>query len=299
MAGFSPSSKSPTGGGAGPVGWYYEIDGTVHGPVEFRALRALALERKILAHHLVWKEGNDDKVEASAILGLIPPPKGRPAAHARPTDSNDPYASPSSGTIADGPPGGLYLPHLHPANFPLYLASLAIAIALTGWVAFFAENLNSVQGVASVLSLAAISLLTWLTLSLVYLHRAWTMMRTFGASLSGGKAVRFLLVPFFNALWCFVALYGWAKFWNYNVRHHPGLRPAQPVWHAFFFIFPILFLVSQGLLLMHLLIQEWPTDLTELPHLISLGTWVASLLVGLVCWGQMAQSINFLARKKS
>ena len=148
-------------------------------------------------------------------------------------------------------------------------------------------------------SLSGLGFLFWIFLATVYLHRAWQMMHMFGAPLDGAKAVRFLFFPVFNALWCFVALFGWSRLWNRSVKTHPGLSLASYVWRPFFFFFPILFLISQALLIMYFFIKEWPTDLKNQSHQISLGAWVLTLTIGLVCWFQISQSINFLARKKS
>lgn len=298
MARFhSPSDSSQNSSPPEDRGWFYEIEGTKHGPVAFRTLRALALDRKVLGHHLVWKGASGEKLAASSIVGLIPPSPGRsPVAGTTAGTSSNPYATP--GTIVDGPPGGLYLPHLPPANFPLYLGCLVVATALPIWLFFFAKASLSVSAVTLTLTIAGLSLLTWIGLSFTYLHRAWTMLRSFGGGLTGGKAIRYLFIPFFNALWCFVALFGWSKFWNFQVQTHPGMKPAKPVWQAAFFLFPIVFLISQGLILMHLFIREWPNDPGNTRHLTSLAIWAVTLIVGLICWGQIARSINFLARKK-
>jgi len=290
------SNHRPSRRSSQAAGWFYEIEDESHGPIDFRALRDLALDRKLLAHHLVWQAGSEDRQAASTVLGLIPRPK-REAPSPPPSNLSDadPYATPKVRTIADGPPGGLYLPHLHPTNFSLYLATLAIPLAIL----FLSERVVGTNLRTLLAALAGFSLLCWLSLSVIYLHRAWEMMRMFGASLTGGKAVRFLFLPFFNALWSFVAVFGWAKLWNSSVSSHPGLKRAHKVLRPFFFLFPILFLLSQALLVMHFFIKEWPTDLRDERHLTSITIWATTLLVTLICWGQICQSINFLARKKS
>lgn len=288
----SKPSRAPTRG----TGWFYEIDGEEQGPVEFRSLRTLAISKKLLNHHLVWKEGSADKQAAADIVGLIPPSEDQASKPPQPNiGEKDPYATPESGSIADGPPGGLYLPHLSPSSFSLYLATFAIPAG----IAYYCQQIQSQNSIIFLLALAGISLLFWLSLTVIYLHRAWEMMRMLGAHLTGTKAVRFLFFPFFNALWCFVVVYGWSRLWNHNVKNHPGLKPARSVWRPFFFLFPTLFLISQALLLMHILIREWPTDLQNYRHLISLGTWALTLLLTLATWSQICRSINFLARKKS
>lgn len=297
MAGRSSHSNHQPSRTPSPVaGWLYEIDGERNGPVTFRELRDLAIERKLLAHHLVWKSGSEDRPAASTVLGLIPREK-KAAPSPPPSDLSDadPYATPKVRSILDGPPGGLYLPHLHRTNFLLYLATMALPVGL-----FFVARETPAANTRTLLAaLAGFSVICWLALCLVYLHRAWEMMRMFGAALTGGKAIRFLLIPFFNALWCFVVLYGWSKLWNYNVTNHPGLKPAHKVLRPFFFLFPIFFLLSQALVVMHFLTKEWPTDFQNPNHLASHGIWATTLALTLICWGQLCLSINFLARKKS
>lgn len=292
----SRPNSSPSRRTSGSAGWFYEIEGESYGPVDFRELRALAIDRKLLGHHLVWKNGTDDKQTAGRILGLIPTQKRGPNP-VPPSDlgDSDPYAAPKTRTIGDGPPGGLYLPHLHPANLLLFFLTLLVP----GGLIYFCQNIASENTRTFLFSLATLGLVAWVTLAVIYLHRAWEMMRMFGAHLTGGKAVRFLFLPIFNALWCFVVVFGWAKLWNYNVRNHPGLQPANTVWKPLFFLFPVLFLISQALLVMHLVTREWPVDLQNQNHLISLGTWVATLVLTLICWCQIGLSINFLARKKT
>lgn len=264
--------------------------------MEFRELRMLAINRQLLGHHPVWRSGSDERQEANSIVGLIPPPKKK-VEDPPPSDvsDKDPYATPKVRTIADGPPGGMYLPHLRPAYFSLLL----LAVAVTGGLFYFGSISPDPNNKPIIFSLASIGLLCCIFLVTVFLHRAWDMMHMFGALLTGGKAVRFLFFPIFNALWSFVVVYGWSKLWNYNVKNHPGLAPASMVWKPFFFLFPILFLVSQTLVIVYLVIQEWPFNLHDPVHRIAMGIWAVSLVVGLVCWFQISRSINFLARKKS
>lgn len=206
-----------------------------------------------------------------------------------------PYAPPKARTIADGPPGGLYLPHLRHSSFLLFLAVLVISAAFfgVGW------KIATPETRPIFFSLAGLGFGGWIMLAVIYLHRAWDMMRMFGAPFTGGKAVRFLFIPVFNALWCFVVLFGWSRLWNQSVKTHPGLSLASKVWRPSFFIFPVLFLVGQALVIMHLYTREWPTDLTDPRHQASLGLIVLTLLFALLCWFQLTTAINFLARKKS
>jgi len=264
--------------------------------MDFRELRKMAVDRILLGHHRVWQSGCVEQQSAASVVGLIPTEK-KEAAEIPPSDlnDNDPYATPKVRTIADGPPGGLYLPPLRQTNFPIFLLVLLISGSLfyAGW------KIPDPDTKPIVYSLAGLGFIFWLFLAVVYLHRAWEMMRMFGAPIDGSKAIRFLFFPLFNALWCFVALFTWSRLWNRSVETHPGLAPAQKVWRPFFFLFPILFLATQTMVIMYFFINEWPTELTNKSHQISLGVWGLTLTFGLICWFQLSQSINFLARKKS
>ncbi|MDA7881315.1 DUF4339 domain-containing protein [Akkermansiaceae bacterium] len=289
-----PSQSAPQG----PAGWFCEIGGKVHGPLDFRSLKELASSKEISEDTLVWKGNSTDKQEAATILGLFP--KTKPKAKEEPIpesrlSDDDPYATPRASTIQDGPPGGLYLPHLRKASFlHLLLAFVAMTSLIVG--AYHIPN-RDIRII--IYCLGGIAGLHLLGLGLTYLHRAWDMMHMFGGSLNGSKAVRFMILPLFNALWSFVALFGWAKLWNHSQRTHPGLKLASAVWRPLFFLFPIVFLASQGLLLMHFITKDWPTDLTNPNHQISLGTFAFTIVLGMFCWFQMTRAVNFLARKKS
>ena len=266
--------------------------------MNFRELRMLALERALLGHHEVWQSDHEERQPASSILGLVPTPKKEATAPEQPASDlsdKDPYATPKARTIADGPPGGLYLPHLRKTNFLLFLSTLFISVGLfyAGW------KITDPDTKPIIYSLAGMGLIFWLALCIIYVYRAWEMMHMFGAVFNGTKAARFLLIPFFNALWCFVVLFGWARLWNRSVKSHPGLSLACKVWRPFFFLFSVLFLISQAMMIMYLFLKELPKDLNNQSHQIALGTWAVTLFVGLVCWFQLSRSINFLARKKS
>lgn len=263
----------------------------------FRELREMALEGTLQGHHQVWQLGHSERQKASSVMGLIPSSKQAPSDS---TTSLKPSESSSSATqkirtIADGPPGGLYLPHLHRANFPIFFLTLLVTAAL-----FYAGAKTPDSDIKPVFySLAGMSLSFWCVLALIYLHRAWEMMKMFGAHLNGAQAVRLLIIPLLNSLWCYVVLFGWARLWNRCVKTHPGLQPACQVWRPIFFLFPTLFFSSQIVIITLLIMKEWPTDLTKINHQVILGLFTATIVTGLICWFQLSQSINFLARKKS
>jgi len=287
-----PSQSAPQG----PAGWFCEFGGKEHGPLDFRSLKELAVSQEIAKDTLVWKNGGSDKQEASTILGLFPKAKPNEKDSQEPVpESRLSCATPRASTIQDGPPGGLYLPHLRDASFlHLFLSFIAMS-ALIG--AAFQVPERDIRLIT--FCLGGIAGIHWLVLGLTYLHRSWEMMSMFGAPLNGSKAVRFMLIPLFNALWSFVALYSWARLWNHSQRTHPGLSLASAVWKPLFLLFPIVLLVSQGMILMHFIAKDWPTDLTNPNHQIPIVTFASTIALGMLCWFQMTRAINFLARKKS
>lgn len=56
--------------------WFCEINGKEHGPMTSGQLKKLAVQKKLKAGDLVWKDGMDERVKAAAVKGLIgAPPK--------------------------------------------------------------------------------------------------------------------------------------------------------------------------------------------------------------------------------
>jgi len=156
VAKLPPRPNSPPSRRAeSSAGWFYEIESESFGPVDFRELRSLAIDRQLLGHHLVWKSGTDEKQEAGSILGLIPTQKKAPEP-IPPSEISDknPYAVPKTRTIWEGPPGGMYLPHLHPANLLLFFLTLVVPIGLI----FLCQKIVSANTRDFLISLAGIGL---------------------------------------------------------------------------------------------------------------------------------------------
>ena len=274
-------------------GWFYEIEDQTYGPVSFSDLREKALELVLLGHHKVWKQGSNTKVLASSIVGLIAqnhPKKALPSS----SRSADCAQSRPTHSITDGPPGGLYLPHLKHSSF---LSFLGILLATVG-LGFYAVKIHHPILKITLFSLAGMGLITWVALSMVYLHRSWEMMHMLGGRFTGNQALRHLVIPFFNAFWCIVVLFGWAKLWNDNVKTHPGLSLAKRVWRPSFFLFPISLLAAEILTVILWVQRKWPSTFPEPLYQISLQVFGTCLLLWLVCWFQLCRSINFLAKKK-
>lgn len=265
----------------------------------FRDLRASAIKKDLSANMLVWREGEKARYPSQKIVGLLPQFQTEPNKDAEPissVDNDNPYATPNAErTIAEGPPGGLYLPYLRQTHFLALLGFSATAIGLT----YLGTTLSDPPSRSIVFAFSIIALLGWLAFSLIYLKRAWDMLNMLGAPMTGVKAVLIFLIPFFNAIWSFVALLGWSKLWNFNVSVHPGLSDARPVWRLMFLLFCIAFMMGQVIILMLWMSKEMPDDLYNPRHQFALGTFAVTFLLSLGTWFQLCRSVNFLARKKS
>lgn len=279
--------------------WFYEdLDGVKHGPMPFRELRGKALKRVLTEGMTVWREGEEDRYSSEEIVGLLPnlpPPAQRDSGPESSLTDIKPCASPNAErSIAEGPPGGLYLPHLGRTHFSVLLAFISV----TGGLGYVSTLISDPPTRLIILAFAALSLTGWLLFSLLYLRRAWNMMNMLGAPMNGTKAVMVFLIPFFNGLWSFVAIFGWAKLWNFNAKHHPGLSEAKSVWQFGFLLFCIGLLMTQIIILMLWISGEVPNDLMNPRHQFALGTFTVTILLCFAIWYQLCRSVNFLARKK-
>lgn len=75
--------------------------------------------------------------------------------------------------------------------------------------------------------LYAAGLLTYSIMTLVYLHRGWTLLQVLPRVRSTpGKAIGFLFIPFFNYYWIFVCYHGWAQ--DYGLLKQRTQIPGAP-----------------------------------------------------------------------
>lgn len=266
--------------------------------MSFRELRDQALKKKLLQKMDVWRKGEETRYPSQEIVGLIPNLPASPQEDPAPpsfSDDGNPYAPPEAErSISHGPPGGLYLPYLRPTHFPLLILLLAGAAGL----GYFATQLSDPPTRAMIFAFAGVLFLGASLFFILYLRRAWDMMDMLGAPMHGTKAVIIFLIPLFNALWSFIAIYGWAKLWNYNCKYHPGLSAARSVWKFSFLLFCIGFLMTQVIVLLLAISKEIPNDLENPRHQFALATFAVSTLLTLTTWYQLCRSVNFLARKK-
>lgn len=280
--------------------WFFQDhDGKEQGPMPFRELRECALKKSLLDNMLVWREGEKARYPSQKIIGLLPHSQPDPDEETGPVssiDNDNPYATPNTERpIAEGPPGGLYLPHLRETHFLALFGFSTTAIGLI----YLGTTLSDPPTRSIVFAFSIIALLGWLSFTLIYLKRAWDMMNMLGAPMTGVKAVAVFLIPFLNAIWPFIAIYGWSKLWNFNATRHPGLSDAHSVWRLMFLLFCVAFMMSQVIILMLWMSKEIPNNLDNSRHQFALGTFAATFILSLGTWYQLCRSVNFLARKKS
>jgi len=279
--------------------WFRDSRGQEQGPMAFRDLRAKALDRKIRAGQQVWREDAGERYLAEAIVGLLPNASPEGEKEATPSDAAEDEtrhaASTTERTIADGPPGGLYLPYLRQVHFSILPATLLVG----GGLLYATSVLEDPQIRVIAGAFGVTSLLLWLVFSFIVLRRAWDMMSILGARITGIRAVSIMLLPLVNGFWSFTAIFGWARLWNLQVKRNPGLSMASAVWRPVFFAFCVGLLLSQVAALILWLGGEMPKDLSKPTHQFALGTFAVTLLLSLAAWFQLCRSVNFLARKKS
>ena len=119
--------------------------------------------------------------------------------------------------------------------------------------------------IGSILSLIAV------ILAMMYLYRAWHILRWNQPRTTPGKAIGFLFIPCFNIYWIYVAYRGLAEDWNRTMASFPDLTLAPRM--------------SSGLFLTYC-ICVWSV----------IGT-VAAPILGLIMLSQICRGINFMASR--
>ncbi len=281
--------------------WFYQDTSGKQGPIDFRELHARILQGSISAETEIWKHDDPEKRSAKEIAGLPFPKEADSQAHSErqvdPPRSRRtmPRDRSHQRSILDGPPGGLYLPHLKSASFSLLLLLLLSCIACS----YLAVNTAQSDFKIPIFCFAAFSGLGFITFSLIYLGRAWDMLKTVGSKKSGTHAATMMAIPLYNALAGFSLVFGWSGLWNYQIKHHPGFSTSRKVFRPVFFLFCLGLLASQSFFVYYFIIKKWRLNLDLLIDQIALTTWGATLLLGLASWAGICRTINFLAKKKS
>lgn len=222
--------------------WYYlDTSGQQAGPVSADEMKQLAVQQLISAQTQVWTEGLTEWVAASTVEGLIvnqpilaattplipstpttQPVLGRtavtPVAQAYATPDTNPELSAETGqypqTISKGGSFGLVC--------GLLFGGMAV---LTGGAILASKPETAALGVGIVIA-GYIAFIFLAVLNYIYLYRAWVCLQPGGASVSPGKAVGFLFIPFFNIYWIFIAFGSLPRQWNEIVARYENTRSA-------------------------------------------------------------------------
>ncbi|NWK56398.1 DUF4339 domain-containing protein [Verrucomicrobiaceae bacterium N1E253] len=220
-----------------PQEWYFtDAAGQQTGPITPEQLQQLAASGQITAETNVWTEGLAEWLPATQVEGLIPAapmaaavPAQAPMQAAAPAQAlaSNPYASPGYGAQAAPQAGGDYpIPVVGKANFKLYVSLLLGGIALfIGGAALAGSESTAGLGVA-LFFIGGLMMIWPAILNYVFLYRIWALIQPGGASISPGKAVGFLFIPIFGAIWAFIVLFKLPGEWNEITSRYSNTQSA-------------------------------------------------------------------------
>lgn len=275
--------------------WHLLQDGQRYGPYTGDQLLQFAQEGRIVRESLVWTEGLENWVAASAVEGLFPAvpvavpvaPAWAPPGAPRPAwmAGGNPQGMAPRGAMAgrmaaqtmQHPVGGPYpAMETKPAGFGMVagfvgggvaLTLLAMGILASGTIKPVEGDNSQILLLFALLGIGCACTVAGAIITYVYLARLWSYLRYGMPRTTPGKAVGLLFVPFFNLYWLFVAVYGLAQDWNRITSQYKDLQHAPKM--------------SEGLFLAYCICS------------------LAVAPVGLVLWfpvmAQICRSINFMA----
>ena len=229
--------------------WHLLQEGQQYGPYTGDQLVEFAKEGRVVRESMLWAEGMADWLPASQIEGLFPPAAVAAAPGARMTGRSASASAYQAGLGAHqvAALGGNYPPvGVNAASFALLGGLLGGGVALLGVVGVLAAGgaikSGSLEQAQLVLLLVLLifgggGILMAVVLQAIYLARLWSCLRYGRPRTTPGKAVGFLLLPFFNMYWIFVAFLGLAQDWNRITREFVDLqrlpRMSEGVFLAF------------------------------------------------------------------
>ena len=196
-----------------PQQWYLLEDGRQVGPFSPEQLAAAVAAGTVTTETLMWTEGLDEWIPASAVGGLFPA-----AAVEQPAPPPTDY--PRVGVA--------------PASFVMIAGFVVAGVVflVLGWIvgAKLGQQPET-AGQAAIIApvLAGLGALCWLAAGitqLAYLYRAWKCLAYGSPRTTPAKAVCLMLVPVFNYYWAFVAWFGFARDWNRVTHEFADLRHA-------------------------------------------------------------------------
>jgi hypothetical protein len=276
--------------------WYYARDGEQHGPVKWLKIKNLIASGELVVDDLVWNETLDDWLPFREVSGETA--ANQLSSTAVPTGS------------ASAVESRLPIPYdLKRASFPklMILGGITIALVagLVGLIIFnFSRSIPTVgPGGTSVsspgspfdslispatilLGIVAVGVLVWfIVVSMIYVHRAWRMLQSFGASITPGIAVGFQFIPIFNLYWAFRAYYNWSREYNSICARHPSFQIAPRAAEGVFLAYCVIQVAST--------VFDWITpDDSEL-EAISGMLGLVSIILFVMMFYQICNAINY------
>ncbi|MGB0776357.1 MAG: DUF4339 domain-containing protein, partial [Akkermansiaceae bacterium] len=212
--------------------WHY-LDGAgqQQGPITADELQQFGVSGHINGQTSVWTEGMAEWLPAAQIDGLIPAQAAAPSHQpqinlggAAPAQRVNPYSSPAtavSPAAAAPQAGGDYpIPLVSKVNFGLYIGTMLAGFALY-IISVLRMNASPPTAESGGLGLPLILLLLGFILLLVSgiiqlmaIYRAWAILAPGGGTVSPGKAIGFLFIPFFGPIWMIIILCKLPGEWN-------------------------------------------------------------------------------------
>jgi hypothetical protein len=187
--------------------WYYVQAGVQRGPIHGAGLAQLAQSGGLGGADLVWRDGLAQWAPAGALNDLLamppvskaPPPLPTAAASARTVPEALPTAFPVAETTAETPPVVQHQPREFKELYD-QLLKFSIPVAVVSVMG------EAVPGINVIAYLTALVL--FVTLSSMFLYKAWDLIQDSRARTTPGKAVGFRFIPFYALYWEFVAVKG-------------------------------------------------------------------------------------------
>ncbi len=203
--------------------WHYlDAQNQQQGPISGAQIQALAAQGQITQTTQVWAEGMEAWAPASQVEALFAAPT---AAAQTPVQSA--YAAPASDPT---PTGGEYPAVIvTESSFGKFVGLFlgAFAFLIIGAAVAGTQEGSSLAPVGVIIAITGYIMLIALGIfPYIYLYKAWKCLQPGGASITPGKAIGFLFIPFFNYYWIFVSMGGLPRQWNEIMARYENTKNA-------------------------------------------------------------------------
>jgi len=181
-------------------------------------------------------------------------------------------------------------------NFFVWAYALGVGLPMAGCL-FFLFVFDLVAGApAYVFAYGSTAFSIFgLVVFFVFIHKTWAAIQDGHARTSAGKAVGFLLIPFFNVYWLFQATWGFAKDYNRHLDRH-NIK-ASRLSEGLYLAFSILF--STRMLYKTIATLKPITGVGTLLGPYSYFLMIPVLVLGIIVIHRSCEAINALPRLTS